>query len=213
MKNEVKFILVITYLYVFLAILTYACANSIPRERQESGIEKIIHINKGEIHFDIDKNIIRLPISLMIIEDEAFEGTAIEQVELSDSVISIGNQAFANIKTLRSIRIPMSTISIAKTAFAGSQNVMITATPNSYAWTWAKENRLPLSPFAVLCAGTDSQSVVATLSYASKEVLDTAESSEKQETNRIWRKLEEIQAHGTIEIIANVVQGRAPPMA
>ena len=153
-----------------------------------------------------------LPISVEIIEDEAFEGTAITNIVLPETVTIIGDRAFANIKTLRTIRIPMSTASIAKTAFIGTNNVTITAAPNSYARTWAKENGLPFSPLTVIYAGTGNQSITASLSSVSKEVPDT-ESSETQDTYRTWRKIEEIQVHDTIEIIANVIQGRAPPMS
>ena len=211
MKNEVKFILVITYLYVFLAILTYACANSIPRERQESGIEKIIHINKGEIHFDIDKNIIRLPISLMIIEDEAFEGTAVTEVILPETVTTIGERAFADIDNLRSIRIPIGTISIADNVFAGSNRVVITAAPNSYARAWAKKNHVPFSPITVMYAGFGGVNASTNLVTVSKEIIDI-ESIEKQESIRTWKRLEEIEVYNTIKIIANIVQGRAPPV-
>ena len=153
-----------------------------------------------------------LPESVEIIEEEAFEGTSIVKVNLPYKVAEIGERAFANIKTLRSIQIPMTTKKIASTTFAGSNQVTINAAPNSYARTWAKENRIPYSPLTVVYASTGGISVTASLSSTSKEVLDT-EATKTQDTNRTWRKLEEIQVHNTIEIIANVVQGRAPPMA
>ncbi len=153
-----------------------------------------------------------LPESVEIIEEEAFEGTSIVKVSLPYKVSEIGERAFANIKTLCSIQIPTTTKKIASTAFAGSKQVTINAATDSYARTWAKENGVPFSPITVLYAGIGSQSVTASLSSISKEVLDT-ESPNTKDTHRTWRKLEEIQVHDTIEIIANVIQGRAPPMA
>ena len=69
--------------------------------------------------------IFNLPESLEIIEDEAFEGTAIVRIELPEMVSIIGERAFANISTLRSIRIPLATQSIAASAFAGSSQITI----------------------------------------------------------------------------------------
>lgn len=154
----------------------------------------------------------KLPESVEIIEEEAFEGTAIVTIKLSENVKTIGDRAFANINTLQSIWIPISTKSIAETAFTGSNNVSITAAPNSYARAWARENKLPFSPTIVMYAGTGVQNVSGSLASVSNEVLDT-ESSKTQDTNRAWRKFEEIQVHDNIEIMANVIQGRAPPSA
>ena len=61
--------------------------------------------------------IFQLPVSLRVIEDEAFEGTAIVSAALPDSVESIGERAFANISALRSVKIPNATKEIAKSAF------------------------------------------------------------------------------------------------
>lgn len=153
-----------------------------------------------------------LPTSVEVIEDEAFEGTSIMYITLPDRITTIGEQAFANITTLQAVRISMTTTSIAKTAFSGSNQVMITADPNSYARKWARENRIPFSPITVMYAGIRTQGTTASFSSVSKEILDT-ETTETEATNRTWRKIEDIKVRKTIEIIANVVQNRAPPMA
>ena len=81
-----------------------------------------------------------LPASLQVIEDSAFEGTAIVSVGISESVSYIGERAFANIPTLLGVSIPDKTQFIGKEAFADSKQVTLTASSNSYARTWAKDN-------------------------------------------------------------------------
>ena len=81
-----------------------------------------------------------LPASLQIIDDSAFEGTALVSVDIPESVTYIGDHAFANIPTLLSVHIPDTTRYIGKEAFTNSRQVTITASANSYARDWAKEN-------------------------------------------------------------------------
>ena len=81
-----------------------------------------------------------LPASLQIIDDSAFEGTALVSVDIPESVTYIGDKAFANIPTLVSVHIPDTTRYIGKKAFTNSRQVTITASANSYARDWAKEN-------------------------------------------------------------------------
>lgn len=159
---------------------------------------------------DIKIKVFNLPASLQIIEDEAFEGTSITNVNLPEKVTTIGARAFANISTLHFIQIPLSTSSIEKTAFQGSKNVTIIAFPNSFARIWAKNNHIPFTPLNMMYAGNGNQLVTVSLTSAAKEFLET-ESSGIQGTKRVWRKLEDNQVYDTIKIIATVIQGRAPP--
>ena len=154
----------------------------------------------------------RLPASLQTIEDEAFEGTALVRVELPDTLVSIGDKAFANIPTLRSIRIPENTKWIARSAFAGSDCVTITGAPNSYARAWARENGIPFAPVAVMYAGTGS--VQLTISQDErKEQADAAvlASDDRALRHPQYKPFSEIQSERYDACVAHHISGRAPP--
>lgn len=152
-----------------------------------------------------------LPASVQIIEDEAFEGTAITNIVLPEDVTTIGERAFAKLSGLRAIKIPMATSYIAKTAFSESNGVIIIAAPDSYARNWAQENRKNYASIEVIYANVNAMGNNSTLSSirASKDI-DIA-SSESEERYSDWHKLDIFQSKNNIEIIANYVQGRAPP--
>ena len=80
-----------------------------------------------------------LPSSVQIIEDEAFSGTAAEDVILSENVESIGKNAFSENSQLSDIYIPETTVHIADSAFDGSE-VTIHGIEGSYADEWAQEH-------------------------------------------------------------------------
>jgi len=194
------------FIIVFIAaIMAFTVAFAVGKDASFVNI-----MNHEESAESVTQNI-NLPESLEVIEDEAFEGTAITNIILPENVTTIGDRAFANISTLRLIRIPSATTFISRTAFDGSNKVMIISAPDSYARKWAKENQFPFSPLTMMYAGTGTMGISASLTSSAKEVLDT-EASETEESRKTWRKIEEIQVDKTIEIIANHVQGRAPPM-
>ena len=83
-----------------------------------------------------------MPSSLTIIETEAFEGTAAVTVTLQNRTVSIGDGAFANAISLRSIYIPDSVEYIGKHAFDGVPNLTIRGEKDSYASAWARENNV-----------------------------------------------------------------------
>ena len=154
----------------------------------------------------------KLPASVVTIEDDAFEGTALVKVELPETVEEIGERAFANISTLRNVRIPITTTYIASSAFEGSYRTTITAPGNSYARTWAKNHGLPFSPIVMFCASVHGPSIqVIASNRSAKDIEGQAESDINSETQ--WRRIAEINVTRTEEIIANHVQGRSPPMA
>lgn len=154
----------------------------------------------------------RLPDSVTIIKDEAFEGTGLIKVELSDNVSFVGERAFANISSLREIRIPLATHYIASTAFEGSNRITIIAPANSYARMWAKNQGLPFSPLIMLYAFTQTNVISIIFVDRFDEIIEldcfTTFKSEAQ-----WRKLEETNITQIEELIANHVQGRSPPIA
>ena len=153
-----------------------------------------------------------LPASVEIIEDEAFESTALVKVELPQSVIVIGERAFADISTLREVIIPQTTSYIASTAFEGSNRTTITAPGNSYAQTWAKEHGVPFSPIIMFCASTQLSTTSIMLIDGYREIIERNSSSDKK-PGKQWYIIEEINITRAEELIANHVQGRSPPMS
>ena len=151
-----------------------------------------------------------LPASLKIIEDEAFEGTALVAVDLPETVEEIGDRAFANIPSLRILKIPDNTKRIGTKIVAGSYNVTIAAAPGSYARNWAQENDVPFAPVTVIAA--DSQAVVsaALSSFRSTEIIIAEDDSIKEEKPAA-RAVDEINNNLYEESIAYHIQGRAPP--
>lgn len=66
------------------------------------------------------------PQSLYYLEDSAFEGAAMDSVDLSGSLLySIGSRAFANCDNLTLIKIPSTTTYIAPDAFEDSDDIVI----------------------------------------------------------------------------------------
>ena len=153
-----------------------------------------------------------LPESVTIIEDEAFEGTALLRVAVPDTVTEIGERAFANILSLRNVRITSTTTYIASTAFEDSNRTAITAPAKSYARTWAKDHGIPFSPIIIFCASTQTTATSVMFIDRSKEIIEPDSSSDCKPDNQ-WRRIEEVNITQTEELIANHVQGRSPPMA
>ena len=76
------------------------------------------------------------PLSLLLVEDEAFEGTSIDSAVFERGLIEIGNRAFAS-SHLKHVYIPQSTNHIGTDAFP--HNSVVHGIKNSYAEVWAKE--------------------------------------------------------------------------
>ena len=152
-----------------------------------------------------------LPASLQIIEDEAFEGTALVAVDLPETVEEIGDRAFANIPSLRILKIPDNTKRIGTKIVAGSNNVTITAAPGSYTRNWAQENGVSFAPITVMTA--DSQAVVsaALSSFRRSEIIIAEDDIIIEEEKSAARAVDEINNNLYEESIAYHIQGRAPP--
>ena len=196
MKKVIPFILILLFILAFA--ISYASA--------ERGVAIVLELPDKD---SIPKS--KLPAYVTVIEDEAFEGTALVKVELPETVRSLGERSFANISTLQEVRIPLATKYIASTAFDGSYRTTITAPANSYAKAYARTHGLPFSPIVMFCASVQGQLVqVVTLNRAAEIIDRHAKSDFKPETQ--WRRIEEINVARTEELIANHVQGRSPPM-
>ncbi len=158
----------------------------------------------------------RLPSSLQIIDDSAFEGTALVSVDIPESVAYIGDNAFANIPTLLAVHIPDATQFIGKGAFANSKNVTITASSNSYARTWAKDNGLRFQLLATFSAsnGGVSYSFQSDPGFRSSQK-ERTETTDTSNTNirerRTGRTVGELKASRYKGVAALHIQSRYFP--
>lgn len=189
---------------LFLAVADfYTSTDSIDDDSQKKVLILGLQ-SKGIIHeFD-------LPESIEVIEEEAFAGTAINTIQLNDTVKIIGDRAFANISTLRTIRIPVTTTRIATSAFKGSNQVTINASPNSFARKFAQENDIPFTPLEMFCAVDQGTVNITVTSNSNKDI--AFEPSENQEPKRQWQRFEETKVVGFFDIIFINVRGRGPPV-
>ena len=85
----------------------------------------------------------RFPSSILVIEDEAFEGTAVQQVILPEGLLSIGERAFENAPFLTDVYIPGTTEYIADSAFSMTATLTVHGIDGSYAMEWARRNEVP----------------------------------------------------------------------
>ena len=156
----------------------------------------------------------QLPVSLRVIEDEAFEGTAIVSAALPDSLESIGERAFANISALRSVKIPNATKEIAKNAFSGSGQVSIIAFSGSYASAYAKENGLAYVPLTMvmMVAENDSEQNAARAELGWTRIsVDLSADAERYDKTQQCRPADDIKQELFDQCITNFIIGRASP--
>ena len=92
---------------------------------------------------------ISLPGSLTTIEAFAFSDTGLTAVEIPEGVTTIGYGAFIASDDLRSVSLPRSLTSIGADIFAYSGISSVSVPAGSYAETWAQQNNIPYSYYAV----------------------------------------------------------------
>ena len=208
-KKKALFFVALLCLFI-LPVFTCAYANNLPEgDTSQSALGSRAYGSTDEIK----ESQFVLPASVVIIEDEAFEGTAITDVVLPENVVTIGDFAFANIQTLRNISIPNSTIYIGKNAFKGSNNVVITGAPKGYARAWAHENGIPFNPITSFYAFNNIVQVNGGLTNSRAERLDIdSEKTEEEKPKPTGRMTGELNAEKKETITAFHVQGRSPPM-
>ncbi len=152
----------------------------------------------------------RLPASLRIIDEEAFEGTSFEFVDLPESVEEIGDRAFANIESLKVLKISRNARAIGVDILSGSDRAVISAPMDSLARTWAAANRVPFAPVATMTASNGTVQVNSASNIGPNPVLTDDGSDEKHEIPTA-RAAGEIKTDTFKEGFAWHVQGRAPP--
>ncbi len=149
-----------------------------------------------------------LPSSLLVIDDEAFEGTALQNIQLPNSVKEIGDRAFAGNTGLSAVRLPEDPGFIGEDVFAGSENVSVTAFAGSKSMDWALRSGYPIrvmTVFEVKRAGRETAvSAGASLSVSSgqsekKKEACHAENKEKR-TGRITAELKGDLYRGTASL-------------
>ena len=168
----------------------------------------------NERYYFAEELSLKLPASLITIEESAFEGTSIVTIDLPEKVETIEDKAFANIKTLKQINIPNSTILIGKDAFRGSNQVTITAAPKSYARTYAQEYKIPFTPITSFYAFTPSPQATSLFNSRSElqKLLVEGETTDNQKVNQTGRMTGDLNANRYDNITAFHIQGRSPPM-
>lgn len=82
------------------------------------------------------------PNSLMVIEDEAFEGTAFRTLVFKDGFLRMGDRVFSGILFLKEVYLPRSVDYISDTAFSGSEFVKIWGYAGTYVQEWAKRQNI-----------------------------------------------------------------------
>ena len=166
------------------------------------------------ISYEGNNELYEIPEGIKVIGEEAFEGTAIVKADLPESLITIEDRAFANIKNLRNVYIPRSTTGIGKDVFAGTQHVTITAAPGSYARTWAKNNGIPFVTQVVFYASSGTVQISGyQINEGSKDKTANAETIDIPKCSEAkGRTNGEIIAAKHEECFAFSLQGRSPPM-
>ena len=91
------------------------------------------------------QKILRIPDMMDTIDDEAFFGTAAEQVIISSRATKLGSRAFANCENLLIVVIPSSVTSFGEDLFLNS-DVAVICPDNSPAATWCDEHSIPHNP-------------------------------------------------------------------
>ncbi len=229
MKIKFKYIFVI----LFLMVIAFTCAQAAvnPEEEQQQDVSNELVFLSGRFEClkygnpEVFKNntavennapSFTLPASLQIIDDSAFEGTALVSVDIPESVTYIGDNAFANIPSLLAVRIPDATEFIGKDAFTNSNQVTITASSNSYARTWAKDNGFRFQLLATFSAsnGGVSYSFQSDPGFRSsqKERLETTDTANTNiRERRTGRTVGELKASQYKGVAALYIQSRYFP--
>ena len=87
---------------------------------------------------------IKVPAWLKKLHPSAFfDNKTVENVTISDGIVSIGSWAFEKCEKLKTVTIPESVTNIERGAFSGCLNLTIHAPAGSYAEQYAKENNIP----------------------------------------------------------------------
>ena len=205
------------WLITFIMLLMmFTLSNAIASVSENRDGRSIVYLTKNNLESQTIKQTasVLLPDSLQQIGEEAFEGTAIVKIDLPESLTTIEDRAFANIKNLRNVYIPRSTTEIGKDVFVGTKQVTITAAPGSYARNWAQNNGIPFLTQVVFCASNGTVQISGyNINGGSQDKTTTAETIDIPKSSEAkGRKEGDIIAAKHEECFAFSLQGRSPPM-
>ncbi|MBR4458433.1 MAG: leucine-rich repeat protein [Clostridia bacterium] len=154
----------------------------------------------------------QLPDSLLLIEDSAFEGTALVTVRLPEGLVSLGDRVFADIPTLERVAMPDSLTRIGRDVLAGSDRAAVLASAGSRAGDWARENGIRFTPIVLMTAGTASQQGgQLTLTRTPGVTAQEAQMDDAPGARRPGRSSGEIKAAACTGRLAMNVRGRYFP--
>lgn len=86
------------------------------------------------------------PASLRVIEESAFEGTAVQKVVFREGLRFIGERAFENAAQLTEVSLPTSVAYIGGAAFPVNEDLRLYGARGSYAWKWAGDHSIAFMP-------------------------------------------------------------------
>ncbi len=119
----------ILFLFFVSIVMVFAFSDHIPKTTYHSlkipNPAELRLIQEKAEKEETEQHSFVLPASLQVIEDEAFEGTALQSVELPESVVEIGDRAFANNDDMIIIRLPNSIQHIGDDVLAGSERAVM----------------------------------------------------------------------------------------
>ena len=101
----------------------------------------------------------RLPADLTVIEDEAFLGVPLNQLNLPEGLSSIGSKAFAY-TGLKRVYIPSSVQHIEPDAFEGCDHLEPFVNAGSYAESWCEENNVAAWKYISLGVAAHTQAEI-----------------------------------------------------
>ena len=132
----------ICWFFVILAVLllilsTAAALKETDRMKQ---IEEFTILSSASDTEHLYKGKSTLPTSLTVIGEEAFEGTALEAVSLPESVVSVGNNAFAGNENLVMVSFPDSLSDLQGNPFSGSPHITLFGSEKSTGRNWARSH-------------------------------------------------------------------------
>lgn len=202
MKTKIKHMFFLFSFLLFLSFIIDSCAEEI--------------ITKSVIYVNAKSNKAIMPKELREIGEGAFEGTNFSTIELQSSIDKIDNNAFANIQSLRKITIPNNISFIGDDAFKGSNQVVITGAPKSYARAWAEKKGIPFSPIDSFYAFDNGGQITGNLIVkiqSPKFVLDDDAIPDNEKLKQTGRLSSDIIASRYMEFTAFHIRGRSPPLA
>ncbi len=107
--------------------------------------DSITSIGNSTFYNCTSLNSINIPNTVTSIGNSAFRGcTSLSSINIPDSITSIGSSAFYGCTSLSSITIPKNVTSIGEGAFDNCENLIITASCDSFAVTYATTNSLSI---------------------------------------------------------------------